>query len=430
MENKIRRDLIQAREALKQKLRTLRADIAQSQRETNIQYAPIAKSLLEIASKLAPSNITRGRTDSTAASHEVEESWSDIIPEKSYVAIPGTSILRQNTPRKRPQRHVSWFSPSTHSSPTKQRSVYLTGTPQRETSFTTSPDVKRKSRLSETFSQPTFLEDEYIGELLPETPKGGDEEEERSDELDSSESLDLDKSRAHALSLLKTRPTKSIISNKSFNRTLLETDVVKTALKDHDPAVRPYLMGLMTDEKEEFDEKYGVREVDGDLMIGDAKVRFEGSNIIIGKFTYRATKGLLELLFKKKPGKFQYADAKNYKFILNDTNAARVDYDPTRKYAASKYYKYATIVKPIVQGKKPDVWWTRTWKTGLGLSKKLPLRKIVVPKSIVEYKHWNDVNELCGRLKLLVASKDAGHTGHDNEITSIIEELLEAKIIK
>lgn len=430
MENKVIRDLIQARETLKQKLRTLRADIAQSQRQTSIQYAPIAKPLLEIASKLGPSNITRGPIDSTDASKEIEESWSGIIPEKSYAAIPGTSILRQSTPRKRLQRHVSWFSPSTHSSPTKQRSAYLAGTPQRETSLTTSPDARKKTRMSETFNQPTFLEDEYIGELLPETPKGGDEEDERSEVLDSSESLDLDKSMGHALSLLKTRPTKSIITNKSLNKTLLETDVVKAALKDHDPAIRPYLMGLMTDEKEEFDEKYGVREVDGELMIGNASVRFDGPNIIIGKFTYKATKGLLELLFMKRPGKFQYTDAKNYKFILNDTSAARVNYDSTRKYAASKYYKYSAIIKPIMQGKKPEFWWTRTWKTGLGLSKKVLLRKVVVPKSIVEYKYWDDVNELCDRLKLLVASKDAGHTGHDNEITAIIEELQESKIIK
>ncbi|KAK9703587.1 hypothetical protein QE152_g29227 [Popillia japonica] len=72
-----------------------------------------------------------------------------------------------------------------------------------------------------SFAQPTFLEDEYIGELLPETPKGEDtknlEEEEEPDtkttdheeeEPDTSESMDLDKSMAHAISLLQRRPTK------------------------------------------------------------------------------------------------------------------------------------------------------------------------------------------------------------------------------
>jgi hypothetical protein len=43
--------------------------------------------------------------------------------------------------------------------------------------------------------------------------------------------------------------------------------------------------------------------------------------------------------------------------------------------------------------------------------------------------YWNDVNELVERLRLLVASKSAGHSAHDNEIMSIIEELREERII-
>ncbi|KAK9681124.1 hypothetical protein QE152_g38561 [Popillia japonica] len=40
-----------------------------------------------------------------------------------------------------------------------------------------------------------------------------------------------------------------------------------------------------------------------------------------------------------------------------------------------------------------------------------------------------DINELVERLKLLIASQQAGHTGHNNEIASIIEELKEAGVI-
>lgn len=43
--------------------------------------------------------------------------------------------------------------------------------------------------------------------------------------------------------------------------------------------------------------------------------------------------------------------------------------------------------------------------------------------------YWNDVNELVSRLRLLVSSASAGHTGHNNEILSIIEELREENII-
>ncbi|KAK9679032.1 hypothetical protein QE152_g40351 [Popillia japonica] len=95
-----------------------------------------------------------------------------------------------------------------------------------------------------------FLEDEYIGEYLPETPVapkddedeslGEFEDDSRSLDLEKSEtpvapkddedeslgefeddsrSLDLEKSMAHALSLLQSKPSKSIIANKSLNKT-------------------------------------------------------------------------------------------------------------------------------------------------------------------------------------------------------------------
>lgn len=47
----------------------------------------------------------------------------------------------------------------------------------------------------------------------------------------------------------------------------------------------------------------------------------------------------------------------------------------------------------------------------------------------ISYTYWDDPNELVNRLRLLVASKSAGHSGHTNEIMSIIEELREAGII-
>lgn len=61
---------------------------------------------------------------------------------------------------------------------------------------------------------------------------------------------------------------------------------------------------------------------------------------------------------------------------------------------------------------------------------------VVIPDIMVvdnnktkSYVYWDNANELCGRLKLLIASQNAGHTGHQNEIVSILEELREAKII-
>lgn len=53
-----------------------------------------------------------------------------------------------------------------------------------------------------------------------------------------------------------------------------------------------------------------------------------------------------------------------------------------------------------------------------------------VSNANIDYRHWDDPNELVDRLQLLIASKQAGNTGHDNEIISILEELKEAGIIK
>lgn len=58
------------------------------------------------------------------------------------------------------------------------------------------------------------------------------------------------------------------------------------------------------------------------------------------------------------------------------------------------------------------------------------LEKNFIPYSEnIVYEYWDDPNELCERLKLLLASKGGGNSNHDQEINSIIEELRERKII-
>lgn len=58
------------------------------------------------------------------------------------------------------------------------------------------------------------------------------------------------------------------------------------------------------------------------------------------------------------------------------------------------------------------------------------LEKTFIPyiENIV-YEYYDDPNELVERLMLLISSKSAGNTNHDQEINSIIEELRERNII-
>lgn len=59
------------------------------------------------------------------------------------------------------------------------------------------------------------------------------------------------------------------------------------------------------------------------------------------------------------------------------------------------------------------------------------LEKDFIPyNSNIVYEYYDDPNELCDRLRLLVASKQAGNSNHDQEINSIIEELRESNFIE
>lgn len=66
----------------------------------------------------------------------------------------------------------------------------------------------------------------------------------------------------------------------------------------------------------------------------------------------------------------------------------------------------------------------KKYASGRGLEKKfIPYNTNIV------YEYFDDPNELCDRLRLLISSKAAGNSNHDQEINSIAQELRELKII-
>lgn len=104
------------------------------------------------------------------------------------------------------------------------------------------------------------------------------------------------------------------------------------------------------------------------------------------------------------------------------TNAHRRDYDPEKPIKSNKGFKYLHVIKPLFKFCTP-LSSTENLTQGSGL----PVLKKV--KENVDYVYWDDPNELVERLKLLLASRDAGNTGLENEIISIIEELRENNTI-
>ena len=51
-------------------------------------------------------------------------------------------------------------------------------------------------------------------------------------------------------------------------------------------------------------------------------------------------------------------------------------------------------------------------------------------KKLIEYVYYDDLNELVDRLEILIREQNSGHTGQNNEIQSILEELQERRAIK
>lgn len=106
---------------------------------------------------------------------------------------------------------------------------------------------------------------------------------------------------------------------------------------------------------------------------------------------------------------------------MHFTNAHKRDFNPSGQIKGDRSMKYCNIIKPLFIEMENDN--PKTIKGG-----SLPTLKRLRSKTDLVY--WNDPNELVERLKILVASREAGNNNHDNEILSIIEELKEDGIIK
>lgn len=162
----------------------------------------------------------------------------------------------------------------------------------------------------------------------------------------------------------------------------------------------------------EIDNVYGPhKDVNGEWKFGDSKIKLEEDKIIIGNQKWALTPGLFTLMFYKVPKNYDKSELEIYKKILINTNAHRRDYTPNGQIKGSKAFKYKNIIGKLFKENK----------TGSGLMK--------LNSNKPNFIYWDDPNELVDRLRLLIASQNAGHNNHNNEIVSIIEELYEANII-
>lgn len=198
------------------------------------------------------------------------------------------------------------------------------------------------------------------------------------------------------------------------------TILIKKTFKG--PITKQYMQNAITNLRLNTDKAYGIHLEGNQMKIGDFPVTFDDNDdIIINDNVYPGTRGLFELLFKKTPSDTVYTeeDLNTYKDILNQTNVHRAKNSPSGKIKSNSGLKYKNIVSKLFPMDSEK-------KHGKGLETMMVLDE----SKKVEYVYFDDPNELCERLKLLLSSKEAGHTGHDNEIISIIEELRERGLIK
>jgi hypothetical protein len=176
------------------------------------------------------------------------------------------------------------------------------------------------------------------------------------------------------------------------------------------------------DNNSKWDKTFGIRVENSKMYLGNSQLRQVGSYIrIMNAEPVPMTAGLLELLFFKKPDTsiVSRADFSNYKILLEISNAHKCT--RINRLKCSKSFKYNEIIKKIFRNASgsslPKTFATKVKNMSLDANK-------------TNITYWDDPNEIIERLRFLLASQQAGHDGHNNEIYSIIEELKESNIIQ
>lgn len=203
-----------------------------------------------------------------------------------------------------------------------------------------------------------------------------------------------------------------------------QPEIIDEFLEQYNILPRIYLDGLLSDTKGEYDLTTGVHfdPITNQFKIGNSTLEINGPDIVIDDIRYKGSGGLYELIFKATPHGYTIEDEDRYRNILKQTNVHHRDFDPKKQVRGSKSYKYVNIIRPLTHPRASSTSGRIQGGGHLG-------EELIFNEEPYQYVYWDDVNELVDRLRLLMASKLAGHTGLDNEIASIIEELREIDII-
>jgi hypothetical protein len=194
--------------------------------------------------------------------------------------------------------------------------------------------------------------------------------------------------------------------------------------------VAPYLQKYLEGKVSDFDQVYGLRFDGKRWVIGDSDVEISDNIITVKGVNYNGTPGLLEYLFMKEPNPdlTTESDLAVFKNIVTATNSARRNYSRDKAINANAGKKYTGVIKYLFPSATTTSRLAYRSRFGSDPSPRMG-EGMMMSTNRPLYEYWDDPNELVDRLRLLIASRDAGHSGHENEILSIIEELREAGYI-
>lgn len=242
--------------------------------------------------------------------------------------------------------------------------------------------------------------------------------------------------------------------NETIDLSTVDPEVLESYLDDYPEIARPYILEH-NNKDPKIDPVYGpvYDAPQSKWILGKKLINFEkstGDIIVDGKHRYKGTEGLYNLVFYDDP-KATKEDREAYRHLLSNCGAHQ---NTLGRLKGTNRTKYINVIKPLFTEsvfKKPAIpkptesVRRRAYSTTSPPTTPLePSRRrsssyssptkgkglrLTYNSKPVEYLFWDDVNELVDRLKLLMASKNAGNTSLDNEIVAIINELKEANII-
>lgn len=229
-------------------------------------------------------------------------------------------------------------------------------------------------------------------------------EEEEDEEEDEANKTDKDESDLDSQSETVSPTNISILSREIGNKGPLSKKYILKMLHGARPRPRYHVYGARL-------EKDGLRIGDSKLIVDD------NDSITVKDQLFKGTAGLFELIFEPIPKRYSKTDLNNFRTICMITNSHRKAYSPSTPIHRNRSEKYKEIIAKLFskyRGKHRK-------STGKGMT-----MKSVYDTNVIYY---NDVNKLVDRMRLIYESIQAGHTGLDNEMVALTEELKRRKYI-